>query len=86
MNKKPISELVGFELFKRSQAVHELEWNRKGYWINKAHASNDFRREPGQFCPDCILPLKEVSKTREVTAHLKCDDCGFITALEFVEA
>jgi len=76
IKQKPKKELVGFELFKRSQVINKLEWNRKGYWINKAFASNDFRREPGLFCPDCILPLSEIIKTREFTAHLKCDSCG----------
>ena len=78
IKQKPIKELQGFELFKRSQVIHEFEWTRKGYWINRAYASNDFRREPGEYCPDCVLPLREVAKTREITAYLKCDECGFI--------
>ena len=78
IKQTPIKELKGFELFKRSQVISKFEWSRKGYWINKSYASNDFRREPGLFCPDCVLPLREVAKTREITAHLKCDECGFI--------
>ena len=78
IKQKPINELIGFELFKRSQVISKFEWNRKGYWINKAYASNNYRREPGKFCPDCVLPLREVIKTREITAHLKCDECGFV--------
>ena len=76
-----MNELKGFELFNRSKVISNFEWSRKGYWINKAFASNDFRREPGKFCPDCILPLREVTKTREVPAHLKCDDCGKVTSV-----
>ncbi len=76
IKQKPIKELKGFELFERSKILKNFEWSRKGYWIHKAFASNDYRREPGKFCGDCILPLSEEIKTREFTAHLKCDGCG----------
>lgn len=74
--QQPIKELVGFELFKRSQVTRELEWNGKGYWTHKALESNNFQRESGKFCPDCVLPFREVLKTRFITAYLKCDECG----------
>jgi len=75
--QKPISELKGFALFQRSQVTRELEWSSKGYWIHKALESENFNREHGKFCPDCVLLLSEVKKTREITAYLKCDECDY---------
>jgi len=67
-------EVQGFEAFKRSQVTKNFDWHRNGYWMNKPDGSH--RREAGKFCGECILPLTEVSRTRDATAHLKCEECG----------
>lgn len=81
----PLNELVGFERFKRTQITKELDWNRTGYWTNKI--DKDHRRAPGKFCGDCVVELTEIPKSRNTSAHLKCNECGKeIGKVEVVEA